>query len=992
MSSNARIGVDVKDMKRGLQQARDAVKELKSEFNKLSSEADTLNNKEEKLNNKMSIISTTTKKYSDAVSDLRKITDACEDEVDKLKQKKEQLKKQLEDAEKATSKDEKAISRLTIEIKNCEKEITAKEKALTKNKILLNETDTEVNKLKKTYDNYEKELEDVRKELENVNKEVADSGDETDVLGDTMEELGIKTMSAQDALGKLSDVANNVRDSVNEITDSFEELVKDGIQKTAEELSDLALITEEYGVKSETALAKAQTLLTGDMYDKANELIREQTKLFGSDYSDIAEGWYQALSAAVPNEKIEGFTETAGKLSIAGFTDSATTIDALTTIINSYKFSHDEAARLASILIATQNYGKTTVGEIGSELSKVASTGSISGVPFEDLMVAASYTTQGGIVTADTMTALNRMILELSDVTSNASKVLVKQTGMTFKELIEDGADLRDVLEVLGTAGESAALILGEEFIITKSKLDESLFEKAKSVEDVMKIAKDNGADLSTSITDIFSEIRSQKAAGALFDQTSRKDYRNRLNEYYSIDDSLLEQQFEHLIATTENQKNIFKQTWQDVLVEMWMGGEASRGLQSYFGEALEEANSLSNEFIDSFDFSIIDEIGQAIKTTILQICNIIRNNKDLILILISSLSNFIIQLIEYLPEFVENILPELLELVILFLEKAPALLELIPSITDLISFIIDNLPAIMGFLYSIQIIFSGLSAAFEIGSIILAFKILASLLGTTIPAMAGAAGSAIAGLAGPIGIAIGVISLLITFFVTAYTKSEFFRNELGKLADKISGALSEAISSITDEFEEFKDILNLTDEKVDLLGEGLGILASGISGIIGDSLILIINIFEGIVQHVMYTIELFDLFGKIVRGTFTAIKTGDWSDVIANVAKAMETKLKDIFLPVNVLLESFDEMENKTQVTRVEATKTPFVDIDIDKLMADVDNFNNSVNNNKTPIINNDYKLVTSNNYFYSPKALDERTILKNDRYLLDEALFSAR
>lgn len=974
MSGNARVGVDTSGMKNGLKEARAELANMKREFKELSSAADLLNKREEQLNQKMDATKKMIEAHNKVADEYKKKIADGEKEVEKLKDKKEELTRKLNDAKNATEKDGKAIDDLTKELKECSDELKKKEKNLEKNKNNLTATNTEVNKLQKSYNDYNKELEE-----------------STDIT----KLFGTQITSAQDAMDKLGDVAENVKNKVNEVTDGFENLIKEGIQETAKELTELAKITEDYGTKSETALAKAQTLLTGDMYDGANGLIRDQTKLFGQDYSDIAEGWYQALSAAVPNDKIADFTEVAGKLAISGFTDSSTSIDALTTIINAFKLSHDEAAKLASVLINTQNLGKTTVGELGQDIASVASTASLSGVSFYDLMTATSYSTQGGIKTNETMTALNSMIRELSDITSTSSKVLIQNTGKTFKELMSEGYNLRDVLQILGNAGDSAATILGEEFIITKSKLDESLFEKADSVEEVLAIAKQNGADLSTSVQDLFSNIRAAKVAGALFDQTNQQDYSNRLLGNENLDSNLLEQQFEHLINTTENQKNILKQIWQDALVEMWMGGEATEGLQGYIGEALAEVNDLSNELIDDFDFSLIDEIGQTIKDVIIGICNIVRDNKGLIMDLINSLGDFIIQLVEYLPTVVEDVIPALMEFVDGLLDKAPTLLNFLPAIIDIMTFIINNLPLIMGVLYTIQGIFSILGAVFEIGGIVIALEVLAEWLGTTIPAVAGAAGGAIAGLAGPIGIAIAAITAIITFFVIAYNKSELFRSALGDLIDRISGALAEAVNSIVDAFNDFLEVIGLTDAKIDLLGEGIGILAAGISGILGDSVIMIINIFEGLVEHVLYTIELFDLFGKIVRGTFAAIVTGDWSGVISNIKTAMNTALKDVMLPLKVLIETADEIENKTKKTtttnKTTITNTPSVDIDTNKLIADVKNFNSNVSTVKTPVVNNNNKNVTSNNYFYSPSALDERMIDKNLKNTLNEALFTS-
>ena len=980
--SNARIGVDASGMKNGLKQAKDELKKLRAEFKEASSAADLLNKKEDQLNKKMDATKKVIDGYNKVADEYKKKIQEGERAVDNLTRKKEELKRKLEEAKNATNKDEKAISDLTKELDNCQQKLKKENEALERNNNSLLTTQAQVNKLEKSYNDYEEQLNDAT---------------------DATKLFGTQTMSAQDAMDKLGEVAGNVKDKIDEITDSFEDLIKNGITKTADELVNLAKKTEEYGVKSETALAKAQTLLSGDMYEKADGIIREQTKMFGADYADIAEGWYTALSAAVPNGNIADFTETAGKLSVAGFTDSNTSIDALTTIINAFKLSHDEASRLASILINTQNLGKTTVGELGSEISTVAATASLSGVSFEDLMTAVSYTTQGGIVTNESMTALNAMFREFSDVTSNASKVLVKTTGKTFEELMKEGYNLRDALEVLGNSGEVAARVLGEDFIITKSKLDESLFENAKNIDEVMEIAKANGADLSVSIKDLFSNVRSSKVAGALFDQTNPYDYGARKYANEQLDDSLLEQQFAKLIATTEYQKAIFKQTWNDVLVEMWQGGDATNGLKGYFGEALAEINDLSNEFISEFDFSLIDEIGSVIRDVVIEVCNIVRDNKELILELIEGLSEFIIKLAEYLPEFVENVLPKIAEFIGTLIEKIPMFFNLIPTLTTFITFVINNLPLIMGILYGIQAVFSVVAIASEIGAIVIAFQVLATMLGTTIPAMVATAGAAIAGIAGPVGIAIAVISALIIFFVTLYNRSEEFRESIKKVANILSGSLKEAAESIGDSFDRLLNVLGLTNNETDRARSNFGRVASVIAETLGGALVVIINTFEAFIERMVIMVEQIKTFKDIVVSVFSALKSGDWSAVTANLQKFANLAVEQFKVKANIIYETIEEWDGATTKTKEEKNTTtnknkvsltaPLVsnsNYDFNDIMANVNNVNKTVSNSKTPVVNNNNKNVTSNNYFYSPDPIDSRTIYKNQRNMLNEALFT--
>ena len=1010
---NARIGVDSSGLKSGLKEARNELKMLKAEFKELTSAAELLNKKEDQLNKKMEAASKVINGYNKLAQEYNKNIEKGEKRVKELAEQKDKLTKELEEAKQATEKDEKAIQKLTKQLDDCKRKIEAEEKALNSNNVQLHNTNTEINKLKKTYNAYEEELKKVietTEDLGETSQETAESIEEVGE-GDGVKKLGQNVVSAQDAMSKLEDITAEVRDRVDEITNSYEDLVKNGIEKAINKMGELAQKTEEYGSRSESALAKVGTL--ADDTDAISADIRSQTKQFGFDYDAIAEGIYDALSSGVSESNVGDFSEIANKLAIAGFTDSATTIDALTTIINSFKYSQGDASKLASILLNTQDLGKVTVGEMGSDISTVASTAAMSGVSFEDIMTAVSYTTAGGINSSQSMTAINSMIEELSDITSNAGKIIIQKTGKTFSELMAEGYNLRDMLEVLGNSGETAALVLGEDFIKTKSKLDESYFKDAKSIEEVMAIALANGADLSASLTDIFSSINAAKAGGALYTQSTAYDYGKRKFDNEQLDGSLLDRNFNKLINTTENQKNIFKQTWQDVLIEMWQGDSASKGMQGYFGEALAEINDVSNEFIEAFDFDVIDDLGSTILDVVVEICNIFRDNKELILEVIYKFLEFIKTLIEYLPTIINDLLPAAAEFSGKVIDKLIGLTNYIPAISELFGLVLTYLPEIMSVLYFIQGLFSALNIVAIVGGIIIAFQTLAPILSTVVPAAASAAAGALSFLAGPIGIVIAAIGVLITCFVVLYNKSEIFRAKVNEVAGLLKGAFLEAIESIRAALKRMADALGLTTDKTKESDDAIGNFAATIVEVLGGAFVVIINVIEGFVESIAITIEQVKALANVVSSFFQALNSGDFSQVKASLDKVAALSIQKWTMSSKIMHEVIDEWDGKKKsntTTKTTSTNKTIQDLSLvsgvdynyndilananlnnyNNILANANAVNNNVSKSTTPVVNNNNKAITANNYYYSPKAIDERTASKYTRDTLKEACFS--
>lgn len=169
----------------------------------------------------------------------------------------------------------------------------------------------------------------------------------------------------------------------------------------------------------------------------------------GKGASELAEATYQALSASVETKNVSGFVRQATGLAKAGFLETADAVDVLTTVINAYGKSAEDADEIANMLIQTQNDGKTTVNELAQNMGQVIPTASALNIPLEQLTASYVMLTKQGINTANSTTQLRAMFNELSKDGSNVSKILKDQTGKSFGQLMQEGWSLGDVLKVL---------------------------------------------------------------------------------------------------------------------------------------------------------------------------------------------------------------------------------------------------------------------------------------------------------------------------------------------------------------------------------------------------------------------------------------------------------------------------------------------------------------------------------------------------------------
>ncbi|MBD5130658.1 MAG: phage tail tape measure protein, partial [Ruminococcaceae bacterium] len=267
-----------------------------------------------------------------------------------------------------------------------------------------------------------------------------------------------------------------------------------GVAKTVKEIADELLACADAAASFETAMAKVSTLAGPENLAGIKAQLVELSGETGVAVGSLAEAAYQAMSAGVDAADAVDFVATATKTSVAGFTDSATAVDVLTTALNAYKLEGSEAERVASMLVKTQDEGKTSVGELAQNMGRVIPVASAYNVSLGNLSTAYALLTKSGTNTAIATTNLSAMFTELAKDGSTVADVLQKQTGKSFTELMAEGENLGEVMAILAdsvdgdatafsnlwsstTAGQAALSLLNsgaEEFTRTLAVMESS--------------------------------------------------------------------------------------------------------------------------------------------------------------------------------------------------------------------------------------------------------------------------------------------------------------------------------------------------------------------------------------------------------------------------------------------------------------------------------------------------------------------------------------
>lgn len=270
----------------------------------------------------------------------------------------------------------------------------------------------------------------------------------------------------------------------------------------------------------ETSMAKVSTIADTSQVpiEDLQSAILDLSKETGVAASDIAESVYSAISAGQSTGDAVAFVTESTKLAKAGFTDAATSVDVLTTVMNAYGSSAGTAEEIANKLIQTQNLGKTTVNELGSSIGKVIPTANMFGVSLDNITSAYVTTTKNGIATAESTTYINSMLNELGKGGSTVSDILKEKTGKSFKELMDDGNSLTDVLGIVQQHCDETGMSIADVF---------SSQEAGKGAATLIQHAEDfNGA-----MTSMQNSAGTLQTAFDKMDNTSAENFAKALNE-----------------------------------------------------------------------------------------------------------------------------------------------------------------------------------------------------------------------------------------------------------------------------------------------------------------------------------------------------------------------------------------------------------------------------------------------------------------------------
>ncbi|MCG3179668.1 MAG: hypothetical protein BIFFINMI_02009 [Phycisphaerae bacterium] len=177
--------------------------------------------------------------------------------------------------------------------------------------------------------------------------------------------------------------------------------------------------------------------------DRFSAGIRKLSVQFGEGTDVLAKGLYDLLSASVDPAQALGVLETAVKAAKGGMTDTSVAVDGLTSVLNAFQMSADQAGRVSDTMFAAVKRGKLTFPELAANIGKVAPMARAAGMSMEDMMAAIATMTRQGLSAEEASTRLVNILKNAPEAAGNLGALVAKYAGKSLSEIQVDFPEVR---------------------------------------------------------------------------------------------------------------------------------------------------------------------------------------------------------------------------------------------------------------------------------------------------------------------------------------------------------------------------------------------------------------------------------------------------------------------------------------------------------------------------------------------------------------------
>ena len=416
-------------------------------------------------------IKTVTDEYKAAQKEIKAVTDEYGKNSDEAKEVAEKHKEVADKYKEVTEKHKEIISsyekaadatdKYRNELEQLKSEHNALDMEIDESKEAIIDFQTKVNETETSISNMAVQLAEAKSTAVIFGREMQDAGDKIQAAGDKINSIGSKL-----TVGVTTPLVGAGGAAVNFALQAGDSLAK------------VSTIADE-------------TVLSMDQISAGAMEVSNDT---GVAFADFNEALYQTISATGDTANAIGYTEIAAKAAKGGFTDTATAVDGLTTIMNSYGLSGvDNMQKVSDMMLMTQNYGKTTFGELASSMGQVIPITSQLDMSIEEVMSIMATLTKNGIGTSEAVTGLKAALSNIISPSTEAAKA-ADLLGLDFSASALQSKGMTGVMEDVKAALQQASpefAELSEKVAVNKLRLAELEEQGEKSSDEYKNLKKE---------------------------------------------------------------------------------------------------------------------------------------------------------------------------------------------------------------------------------------------------------------------------------------------------------------------------------------------------------------------------------------------------------------------------------------------------------------------------------------------------------------------
>jgi len=266
---------------------------------------------------------------------------------------------------------------------------------------------------------------------------------------------------------------------------------------------------------------------------------------------------YQTVSAGVDASDALEVVEIAARGAIGGATDVQTAVDGMTSAINGFQLEADDAQSVADKFFVAVREGKTTFGELASNIGTVASQAEAMNVTLDEALSGIAAITQTGISTSEAVTQVTSVLAAFQkfperfrEIGINPEELLKEEGFRTTLNRIVEAAERADqnLIELFGRkrATRGIQILTGpqsDQFVNTLNAMEDSAGEANTAFEKMQNTASNLSTTLFNRVNGAFTEF------GRTILPTVNDALRSVLNWVVRVDSTLNEQ----LLRTLES-------------------------------------------------------------------------------------------------------------------------------------------------------------------------------------------------------------------------------------------------------------------------------------------------------------------------------------------------------------------------------------------------------------------------------------------------------